>query len=273
MAIYLIVYGHGAGDPGAGGDGTNERDFTRKILHPFVKKWADRSKHTFVFYDISGNKDLYQDTARGWGLYNMTSKQYDSVTEIHLDAASSSATGGHVIINSKYNPDKYDLALAQIINKIVGWWGSVKNKRGVNGRNNLLNCNVAARRGINYRLMELGFITNKTDMSKIRNNLDAYAKGIVEGITGETLAADVKSKPEYHKTRGWYRFKKDDTLYTDRSFGKDKVSGIKLGKGSRVYADEVVTNPSGTAWRGVILRVGKSGKRYFTLNKEFVEKD
>ena len=55
MATHLIVHGHGAGDPGAVGNGTNERHFTRKTLQPYIKKWADKSKHTFVFYDTTGN--------------------------------------------------------------------------------------------------------------------------------------------------------------------------------------------------------------------------
>lgn len=79
------------------------------------------------------------------------------------------------------------------------------------------------------------------------------------------------SKSQYYDKPGWYTFIKDDTLYTSPSFGKDKVSGIKVGKGTRFYADEVTTNPSGTAKRGVILKFGKSGKRYFTLNKDYVK--
>lgn len=191
MATHLIVYGHGAGDPGAVGNGANERDFNRKVLHPHIKKWTDKSKDSFVFFDTTGNKDLYQDTAKGWGIYGMTNKQYQSITEIHEDAASSTATGGHNIIYKSFNADKNDLALAQIIKNIVGWWGSVQNTQGISKRDNLLNLNVAAQRDINYRLIELGFITNKKDMDKIKANLDKYAKGIVEGITGEKLE-DVK---------------------------------------------------------------------------------
>lgn len=195
MATHLIVYGHGAGDPGGVGNGTNERDFNRKVLHPYLKKWADKSKDSFVFFDTSGNKDLFQETAQGWGMHSISAKQYASVTEIHEDAASSSATGGHNIVSSNFKADKNDLSLAQIIKNIVGWWGSVKNSNGISYRSDLLNLNVAAQRGINYRLMELGFITNSNDMNKIKNNLDAYSKGIVEGITGETLT-DKRETPQ-----------------------------------------------------------------------------
>lgn len=99
---------------------------------------------------------------------------------------------------------------------------------------------------------------------------EQFKKDIENGIS--TGGASSVAKEEYYTTPGWYTFLKDDTLYTSTSFGKDKVSGIKVGKGTRFYADEVVTNPSGTAYRGVILKFGKSGKRYFTLNKKYVTK-
>lgn len=250
MATHLIAYGHGAGDPGAVGNGTNERDFNRKVLHPHIKKWADKSKHTFAFYDITGNKDLYKDTANGWGIYGMTAKRYASITEIHEDAASSSATGGHVIINKAFKPDSNDLGLAGIINRIVGWWGSVKNTKGISYRNNLLNCNVAANRGINYRLMELGFITNSSDMSKIRNNLDTYAKGIVEGITGETLSDTVTNTPSTPST---------------------PKTALKVGDKVKVKALYVSSTGGGKSTKsagkiGVIKRDVGKGKRYLVEN-------
>lgn len=253
MAKHLIVYGHGGVDPGAIGNGTNERDFNRKILHPYIKKWADKSKHTFVFYDISGSKNLFADTANGWGLYSMTSKTYTSVTEIHEDAATSSATGGHTIVNSSFLADKFDLSLASIIKKVVGWWGSVKNSKGISYRNNLLNCNVAANRGINYRLMELGFITNSSDMSKIRKNIDEYAKGIVEGITGENLGSvptKQPSKPTPSKSfKVGNKVKIVDALYKDST-------GVGRSTASR-------------GKEGTIQKMVKSGKKYHVVGTGF----
>lgn len=103
-------------------------------------------------------------------------------------------------------------------------------------------------------------------------DLNRIVKKGFDFFFGNTGGASSVAKEEYYTTPGWYTFLKDDTLYTSTSFGKNKVSGIKVGKGTRFYADEVVTNPSGTAYRGVILKFGKSGKRYFTLNKKYVTK-
>lgn len=266
MATHLIVYGHGAGDPGAGGNGTNERDFNRKTLHPHIKKWADRSKHKFVFYDITGNKDLYQDTAKGWGVFSMTSRQYASITEIHEDAASASATGGHVIINKSFKPDGHDLKLAAIVKKIVEWWGSVKHTQGISYRNNLLNLNIAAQRGINYRLMELGFITSKTDMDKIKKNLDTYAKGIVEGITGETLTGATANSfniNNYHtKQFAMIKVIKEDWAYKEKTL-KTKVGG-KVKKGT-------VLTVTGIEYSGQYPRFKLKSGLYMTTRKDTVE--
>lgn len=186
MAKHLIVYGHGQQDPGAGGNGYEERNFTRYTLGPHLEKYAKQlKKNSIDFYDKSLN--MYYQTQAGKGAYT-TSTSYASVTELHLDAASSAATGGHVIVSKSFSADKYDLAIAQVVNKYVGWWGSVKGSKGISYRSDLLNLNVYARRGISYRLVELAFITNKTDMQKLVKNIDAVAKEMVEAITGEKLS-------------------------------------------------------------------------------------
>lgn len=186
MAKHLIVYGHGQQDPGAGGNGYEERNFTRYTLGPHLEKYAKQlKKNSIDFYDKSLN--MYYQTQAGRGAYT-TSTSYASVSEFHLDAAGSSATGGHVIVSKSFSADKYDLAIAQVVNKYVGWWGSVKGSKGISYRSDLLNLNVYARRGISYRLIELAFITNKTDMQKLVKNIDAVAKEMVEAITGEKLS-------------------------------------------------------------------------------------
>jgi len=38
MAKNIIICGHGAGDPGAGANGLNERDFIRQELAPRIKE-------------------------------------------------------------------------------------------------------------------------------------------------------------------------------------------------------------------------------------------
>ena len=195
MQEHLIVLGHGANDPGGVNKelGLNERDWNRKVLLPALKKYAALLENSKVtFYDIT--KDMYQQSQLGKGAY--TTPKVASVTEIHQDASTNkSATGGHVIISTGFNPDEQDLALANVIKKYAGWWGSVRNTQGINKRDNLLNLNVYAKRGQNYRLLELGFITNDKEIQSLTKNVDALAKELIQAITGEKITTSTKPTP------------------------------------------------------------------------------
>lgn len=196
MKKHLIVCGHGQGDPGAIGNGYQEATFTRDILLPAMKKYASQFKsNTIDFYNTA--LDMYQQTKAGGGAYDVNG--YDSVSEFHLDSASATATGGHVIINSRFSPDSFDLAIAKVVEKYVGLWGSSK-PTGTYGRSDLLNCNTFANRGISYRLVELGFITNTNDVKKLVDNIDAIAKELLEAITGEKLNSNSNSGTSNNKT-------------------------------------------------------------------------
>lgn len=240
MSKHLIVFGHGQGDPGAMGNGYQEATFTRNILGQKLKAWASKLKKNQIdFYNES--LDMYQQTKAGGGAYGVNG--YASVTEFHLDAAaSSSATGGHVIISNRFNPDSNDLAIAKVLEKYVGLWGSSK-PTGTYKRDDLLNMNVFANRGISYRLVELGFITNKRDIDELTKNLDAIAKGLVEAITGESLSGNttsssitnVSSKPKtpsdhdkavaaskaVHQGNAWAKLDK----FNEVSKGKVRIAG------------------------------------------------
>ena len=193
MAKYLIVYGHGQSDPGAVGNGYCERDFTRNILGPYLEKYARQLKNNTVdFYDKS--LDMYTQSRAGRGAYSV-SPSYASVTELHLDSASPAATGGHVIVKAGFSADAADLRIAQVVKKYVGWWGSVAGTQGISYRNDLLNLNVFANRGISYRLVELGFITNANDVNRLTSNLDAIAKEMIQAITGEGVSGGGATAP------------------------------------------------------------------------------
>ncbi|MCC9272938.1 MAG: N-acetylmuramoyl-L-alanine amidase, partial [Enterococcus aquimarinus] len=46
--VHLFVMGHGDTDPGAVGNGTNERDFTRRELLPYLQKYANQLKNNRI---------------------------------------------------------------------------------------------------------------------------------------------------------------------------------------------------------------------------------
>jgi hypothetical protein len=239
MANHLIIYGHGAGDPGAVGNGANERDFNRKKLHPYMKKWADKSKDSFVFFDTTGNRDMFQETANGWGMYSISPSYYTTISEYHEDAAGSSATGGHVIVSSSFKADNIDLDMANLIKRTVGLWGGVSKTNGISYRSNLLNLNVAAQRGLNYRLTEIGFITSSRDMTIINKELDQLAKGFIESITGEKFTNENQT-PAGAKMGLWYRGHVSNIGW-QKFVGTEATAGT-TGKALKLEAVEVLWN-------------------------------
>ena len=110
MAHIFIIAGHGDGDPGASGNGYKEYERVRALAKK-IKAYG-------------GDNVTVGDTSRDWYKDNLISSLNISkdwqIVELHMDGASaSSARGGHVIINSGYDPDKYDKALAEFISGIL----------------------------------------------------------------------------------------------------------------------------------------------------------
>ncbi|TGD18269.1 N-acetylmuramoyl-L-alanine amidase [Levilactobacillus suantsaiihabitans] len=176
---YLIVMGHGAGDPGARGNGTTEAHFLRHYMLPQLRKYAKKVTNAKItFYNPKRN--LVSDTLyHHKGSYKLSKKT--TVIMFHLDAPA--GHGGHVIIHKKH-PTARDKRLAKVIKKYVGL------NRAYNGysfRTNLRNCNVLRRRGIDYSLVESGFITNKTDVKHLKKHMAKIAKADIEAITNEQI--------------------------------------------------------------------------------------
>ena len=111
-----------------------------------------------------------------------------------------------------------------------------------------------------------GAADTDANRGKLEDYFIARIKHYMNG--GTTTVA----KDEYWDKPGWYEVLKDDTYYLGTTFSDKNKSGWKMAKGSHIYIDEVTTNPSKTAKRGVTMAMGKSGKRYFTLNKKYVKK-
>lgn len=167
MAKLFIICGHGAGDPGACSGGYSEADLVRKL--------ASRIK------TLGGSDVQVGDTSVNWYASNYIGKgkcpKGVPVLELHMDSASASAKGGHVIIKAGFNADSYDNALA----KFIGGMFPGRSKTIV-GRSDLANPNRAANMGVNYRLLECCFISNDGDRTKFINNMDELARGILSAF-------------------------------------------------------------------------------------------
>jgi len=123
--------------------------------------------------------------------------------EFHMDSStSSSARGAHVIIWGNYKADAYDEKLAAFLSGILPGRSST-----IVGRTNLANPKRAANKGYNYRLIEIGFISNATDVSIFNSKMDEIAKGILECFGVELVQNVVVQQPTNQNSQ-LYRVRK-----------------------------------------------------------------
>lgn len=232
MAHIFIIAGHGDGDPGASGNGYKEYERVRALAKK-IKAYG-------------GDNVTVGDTSRDWYKDNLISSLNISkdwqIVELHMDGASaSSARGGHVIINSTYDPDKYDKALAEFISDILPGRASTIVKRS-----DLANPKRAAAKGYPYRLLECGFITNAQDVKIFNGQMDDIAKGILSvfGIKASGSAAGtskpVESKPAASTSKPAASASKTEQLKVDGWWGKDTTK--RLQRIFKTPVDGIVSN-------------------------------
>lgn len=200
----LIVLGHGNGDPGATGNGTTEASWLRGNFYASLKKYAAQVGG-IDFYESNMFADRTASTISG----------YDNVTELHLDAAAASASGGHVIVKSGMGTDATDENLCNVVRNNFGLVAYTQPERGFSYRDDLLNLNVFATRGISYRLVELCFITNAKDMAYFFANYDRVAKEIIEAVSGVSI---VQNQATATKEFAWTKKRGRFTPYGDAGF-------------------------------------------------------
>lgn len=196
MATILFLAGHGELDGGGFDSGATgfitkgEHKYFEEDFLPAVKKFLPKDADVVLFSDYN----VYDH-----GNIVSLANQYGNdtiVVEMHYDAASASATGGHVIVHAKYAPDNIDLKIRDVIKKHIGVRYNHKGHQGISGRDNLANVNRSADGNINYRLVELGFGTNQKDSDIMVNQVDAIAKDFVEALVGQANDKPVEVKKE-----------------------------------------------------------------------------
>lgn len=241
----LWIAGHGelpggGFDPGATGFITRgEHLYMEQLLFPAMKKYAPKDRK-MIFYSK-------QNVLRFGNLVDLANSYGPDtiVIECHYDAFTPDAQDGHVIIWGNFKPDAIDLALRDVIKDMVGLRFAAYGEKGISARTNLGNANRAAKAGINYRLIELGFGTHKEEAAILVNEVDEYARKLVEAVTGTSIKAQPsKSKPEKSKT-STYTVQKGDTLSTiarNHGISVDKLLSMNNIKNKNIIAIGQVLN-------------------------------
>ena len=183
MTKLFVICGHGAGDSGACGNGYQEQERVRTL----GKRIKALGGARVMLGDV--NRNYYAD----YGISSLTIPKDYQIVELHMDSATPSARGAHVIIKDGLNADQYDIALAKFISGMFPG-----RSKTISNRSDLANPARAYAKGYAYRLIECGFISNATDVSIFNNNIDKIAIGILAcfGISVQSVQA---SKPSTAK--------------------------------------------------------------------------
>lgn len=235
-AKLFIICGHGAGDPGACAGGESEADLVRQL--------AKRIKAR------GGSAVQVGDTSVNWYASDYISKgkcpKGVPVVELHMDSASASAKGGHVIIKSGFSPDEYDKALEKFIKGFFPGRSVTLSKRS-----DLANPNRAGRMGVNYRLVENGFISNSGDRKKFIEHMDELADGYLAAFgiksNGSSAGSSSTSKPSGGTTSSKPKWQ--------TAYGDPEWFGPKMAK---AWQQQL-----GTVADGVISGQPMSNKEFF----------
>ena len=238
MAKLFVICGHGAGDPGADGGGYTEAERVR-VLGARIKA-------------LGGSEVELGDTSRNWYRDGGISRLETSapVVELHMDASGvPGARGAHVIIKKGFEPDGYDNALADRLSAMMP--GRAEK---IVHHSELANVNRAARRGINYRLAENGFIDSPTDLAYFNAHVDDIARVYLEvfGIAAASAPApSTQAQPAPQETTGDFGGTYRCTVETLNVRDEPGLSGSVVARyheGQTVELDDWYKSEDGYVW-------------------------
>lgn len=226
----FVIPGHGAGDPGACGNGYSEAERVRAL----ATKIKQHGGSYVTLADFSRN--YYEDN----GISYLKLPKDTQIVELHMDSGVPTAKGGHVIIQAGIGgADQYDRNLAKAIAKIFPGRADTLVER-----DDLANPARAASRGYGYRLVENGFISNAGDVKTFNAKIDELAKAYLKafGITAAAKPIPAPAGAKYAVTAHPSINVRDkaSTIY-------GKVVG-QLKKGATVYLTDVKKNAAGNTW-------------------------
>lgn len=164
MPKLLVVCGHGDGDSGA-----TYYDRT---------EFSDVQRLAWKIKELGGDPVILGDMRINW--YREDHIRYidfpldTQIVELHRDSYGGGARGAHIIITSRYEPDAFDVDLANRLSTLFEGRAEI-----IQRWDQLQNAETAADRGYGYRLAECGFIDNDGDNVIFDQELSQLASEIL----------------------------------------------------------------------------------------------
>lgn len=171
MTKILLIAGHGAGDPGATGNGYKEAELTRELVRLIYEALSDYEVETTIY---SQGHNAFKDAQNG----TFKPGEYDYLLEIHFNAYSdASAHGTEIFVTTAEKGIKVEQSIMSNLKRYF----TLRDADGVK-KTNFLVIQTAKNQGISSALLEVCFITNKNDMIVYTSNKQAIAEDIATGI-------------------------------------------------------------------------------------------
>lgn len=168
----LLVSGHTSGHNRCKATGVNEGDLNIELvqlIHPILAKYA-----AVTVYPCE--RDMYHDVRDGRCQVNFT--DYDYIFEVHFNAGGGRGTS--IQIHSNYTGGT---SVEQtVIDRVAAFGFRKRGTNGIVGRSDLLNMNMALRKGVDYALIEVCFYDSAADLAIYQPNKGKIAQAIAGGI-------------------------------------------------------------------------------------------
>lgn len=169
--VIVIDAGHGGSDSGALGNGYYEKNLTLKIVQS-MKTYFDRNSIYKVYY--TRLTDTYPSLSARYTLANTVNA--DRFLSVHINSASASAKGTETLYKTykTYAQNIQNYAL-----KGMGYSKSGSYDRGLKYRTDLAVLNGPK---MTTALVEMGFISNKTESSRINSRTSTIGNYLYQAI-------------------------------------------------------------------------------------------
>lgn len=231
--LVVVDAGHGGLDSGAVGNGLEEKDLNLKA----AKYIYNRLQELNVPVVITRTDDEYlPKEKRIERIKNITNNNPNNILlSNHINAGG--AEGAEIVYSLKNNSSFADLILNNIEKK-------GQKKRNTYQRRLPENPSLDyyyILREINSNepvLIEYGFIDNKKDAEKLKNNIEEYAEAVVESIT-----TYLKYPYKTNKVLNEYIVQKGDTLYSigkNNNISIDELKRINNLKSNDLYIGQLL---------------------------------